>query len=55
MANEQRDRVVDGLLGQAGWSVIRIWEHEDPDLAVLRIIDAVNGTDQGALGQTIRH
>jgi DNA mismatch endonuclease (patch repair protein) len=27
--NVRRDRLVDGLLRQAGWRVLRIWEHTD--------------------------
>lgn len=29
--NVARDRKVDALLAAAGWIVIRVWEHEDPD------------------------
>ena len=28
--NRARDRETDQLLASAGWTVIRIWEHEDP-------------------------
>jgi DNA mismatch endonuclease (patch repair protein) len=28
--NVARDRAVDAALGQAGWRVLRAWEHEDP-------------------------
>lgn len=31
--NVGRDRADDLALGQAGWTVIRVWEHEDADLA----------------------
>lgn len=31
--NVARDRETDALLVQAGWRVIRIWEHEDPGKA----------------------
>ena len=31
--NIDRDREVDEALTGAGWQVIRIWEHEDPDAA----------------------
>jgi DNA mismatch endonuclease (patch repair protein) len=27
-ANRERDRTTDGVLAQAGWSVVRIWEHD---------------------------
>lgn len=33
--NIRRDRDTDSRLGHAGWTVVRIWEHEDP-------IDAAN-------------
>lgn len=36
-ANRQRDTDVDQLLSQEGWSVIRVWEHEDPGEAARRI------------------
>jgi DNA mismatch endonuclease (patch repair protein) len=29
--NVDRDRRYDALLEAAGWSVLRIWEHEDPE------------------------
>jgi DNA mismatch endonuclease, patch repair protein len=29
-ANVERDRRVDAALTDAGWRVVRIWEHEDP-------------------------
>jgi DNA mismatch endonuclease, patch repair protein len=28
--NRERDRDTDALLASAGWTVLRIWEHEDP-------------------------
>jgi DNA mismatch endonuclease, patch repair protein len=28
--NVARDRVVDRALGDAGWRVLRFWEHDDP-------------------------
>lgn len=36
-ANVERDRRVDRAFGGAGWSVVRIWEHEDPRSAADRI------------------
>lgn len=38
--NESRDRETDRLLTEAGWLVIRIWEHELPDTAAQRVRDA---------------
>jgi DNA mismatch endonuclease (patch repair protein) len=39
--NVERDRRTDGLLEDAGWSVVRIWEHEDIATAADRIERAV--------------
>lgn len=35
--NKERDRDTDRQLGEAGWTVLRIWEHEDPETAAKRI------------------
>jgi DNA mismatch endonuclease (patch repair protein) len=35
--NRQRDRDTDRRLAEAGWEVIRVWEHEAPDEACVRI------------------
>ncbi len=37
LANVQRDRQVDEALRSEGWIVIRVWEHEDPVEAAMRI------------------
>ncbi|MBD9699191.1 very short patch repair endonuclease [Flavimobilis sp. GY10621] len=39
-ANAARDRDTDRLLTDAGWTVVRVWEHEDPDTAAdhIRIV-----------------
>lgn len=29
-ANQERDRRVDMMLWRAGWTVVRVWEHDDP-------------------------
>lgn len=39
--NQNRDRQTDKQLADAGWEVIRVWEHEDIASAVLRITNAV--------------
>ena len=35
--NVRRDRAIDATLARAGWTVIRIWEHEDPLEAADRV------------------
>jgi DNA mismatch endonuclease (patch repair protein) len=39
--NRTRDRETDRQLSEASWTVVRIWEHEDPQTAALRIHDVV--------------
>lgn len=41
LANRQRDASIDAALSEAGWLVLRIWEHEDPSTAAARIAEAV--------------
>jgi DNA mismatch endonuclease (patch repair protein) len=40
--NRRRDRDTDARLGEAGWSVVRVWEHEAPDVAVARVRAALD-------------
>jgi len=40
--NVARDRDTDRRLEAAGWRVIRVWEHEDPDEAAARIARVVH-------------
>ena len=40
-ANVQRDRDSDARLREAGWLVVRIWEHEDAEQAADRVERAV--------------
>jgi len=35
--NVERDRTTDTALAEAGWTVIRIWEHEDASTAAARV------------------
>lgn len=37
--NRARDRQTDRLLQEAGWAVLRVWEHEDPHEAAVRVRD----------------
>lgn len=39
--NVERDRRTTATLTSAGWTVLRIWEHEDPTEAATRVIDAL--------------
>jgi len=39
--NRERDRRHDDVLAGGGWTVIRIWEHEDPSEAAKRIASIV--------------
>jgi DNA mismatch endonuclease (patch repair protein) len=40
--NRGRDRDTDERLSEAGWVSLRIWEHEDPHEAALRVRQVVN-------------
>ena len=40
--NVARDRAVDQALTEAGWSVLRAWEHEDPAGAARRVAEALS-------------
>ena len=40
-ANQRRDRDTDARLRAAGWTVIRVWEHDDPSQAADRIAEVV--------------
>jgi len=44
-ANVARDRDTDRRLHEAGWTVVRIWEHEDPAVAAERVTEAVRPGD----------
>jgi DNA mismatch endonuclease, patch repair protein len=39
--NRARDRETDQRLSEAGWTTVRVWEHEDCREAALRIRDVV--------------
>lgn len=39
--NRARDAETDEALRNAGWSVIRVWEHEDPEQAAEKILKTV--------------
>jgi DNA mismatch endonuclease, patch repair protein len=39
--NVERDRRTDARLADAGWVVVRVWEHEVPEKAADRVVAAV--------------
>lgn len=41
--NRERDQRANAVLAAAGWTVVRIWEHEAPEAAARRIEAAVRG------------
>jgi DNA mismatch endonuclease (patch repair protein) len=41
--NRQRDEDTDRQLAKAGWAVVRVWEHEDPQVAADRVAAVVRG------------
>ena len=45
--NRERDRETDRLLGDAGWLVLRVWEHESPTDAAGRVAALVRGQAGG--------
>ncbi|MEU4597796.1 very short patch repair endonuclease [Nocardia sp. NPDC023988] len=42
--NVARDRATDAALIEAGWQVVRVWEHEDPRVVAQQIVALVRGT-----------
>ena len=45
--NVERDRAADVALGRAGWTVIRLWEHESLEAAVAAVVQAVSEAASG--------
>lgn len=39
--NIARDRDTDRRLAEAGWTVIRVWEHEQPEVAAKKVASTV--------------
>ncbi|MFJ4581406.1 very short patch repair endonuclease [Streptomyces echinatus] len=50
--NKARDEDTDRLLNEAGWVVVRVWEHEDPDEAAEKVADIVK-TRRSATNPTL--
>ena len=38
-SNVERDARVSEALREAEWEVVRVWEHEDPDVAAAKIVE----------------
>jgi DNA mismatch endonuclease (patch repair protein) len=43
--NRARDERVTALLEDAGWTVLRFWEHEDPAGVAAEIVAKIRGSD----------
>jgi len=43
-ANVERDRRIDAQLDGLGWKVIRVWEHESPTTAAVRISSVIKAS-----------
>jgi DNA mismatch endonuclease (patch repair protein) len=48
--NRARDAEPDRILEEAGWRVIRIWEHEDPKVSAARVAEVVHGARKARSG-----
>lgn len=46
--NQERDRRADHALRGAGWTVVRVWEHDDPEMAAERVVAAAAGVPEPA-------
>jgi len=42
--NVERDREADRDFRDAGWTVLRFWEHDDPEAVATAIASALTGT-----------
>lgn len=54
-ANRQRDRDTDEALAEAGWTVLRFWEHEDPSVAAEKVWWALRPGASGGPGDDYLH
>jgi DNA mismatch endonuclease (patch repair protein) len=53
--NVARDKETDQIFGEAGWTVLRFWEHEECDLVVSKIIATLeSAADQPDGGPAFR-
>jgi DNA mismatch endonuclease, patch repair protein len=47
--NVERDRQIDAALTAAGWTCLRVWEHEAPDAVVKRVLRLVGRSSYAAV------
>ncbi len=47
LTNRERDAETDRLLSEAGWMVLRVWEHEDLGSVVERVAATVQARNSG--------
>jgi DNA mismatch endonuclease (patch repair protein) len=45
--NMARDEETNAALLVAGWSVVRVWEHENPTVAAAKVLEAVECSARG--------
>ena len=50
--NVERDRTANAALGQSGWTVVRLWEHESLEAAVAAVVHAVKGAPARTAGRS---
>jgi DNA mismatch endonuclease (patch repair protein) len=50
--NVKRDQLVNEALRAAGWTVVRVWEHESPESAIRKVEDALNSPVARAKGKS---
>jgi DNA mismatch endonuclease (patch repair protein) len=51
--NRERDLATTRQLEDAGWCVVRVWEHESPRDAALHVADVVRRKSEGGRGRSI--
>lgn len=49
----QRDQEQDRVLREAGWVVVRVWEHEEVDQAMARIRKILENSPRLGVGETL--
>jgi len=52
--NVERDKRNDRALAAAGWTVLHVWEHEDPAVAADRVADALREAPAASVCQPQR-